>query len=301
VAQQLVSKIRQYQKERERAELAESRLAKTQDDLKLLREQHVELERKLAITEDGFAGYKGIIEHLCRDLAHEQAEKADYIQKLHMQTARLDIEQMFVASLRAELATVEQGFADYTVLGEKFLRDLASTQGKLAEQIAEAARKEAEWIAEKQRLIASYDEQLRVAAEQLAHQKRETETVSQQLVSKIRQLKTERARAETAEASLAERDEQLAVMTSQYEEKCSLLERTEAELATTKQRLARMMLALDEERRTTSELRVTNRSSEERAERAEKLCRELADTITSLEQVTHLPGWLAACLLALSK
>ena len=163
-------------------------------------------EKRLALaqTEAELATTKQRLAQICRDLAHEQTEKADYIDQLNKQTARLEIELVLAAALRTELATVEQGFADYKVVGELFLRDLSATQGKLSDQIAETARKEAEWAAEKMRLIAAHDAQLQAAEERLAHQKRETETVSQQLISKIRQFKSERTRAEDAEARLAE-------------------------------------------------------------------------------------------------
>ena len=101
-------------------------------------------EQRIAELEQSLAEQEAISAGLQHDLKHEQAEKADYIDQLQKQTARLEVEQVLVTSLRKELAIVEQGFADYKEVGELFLRDLSATQGKLAAQVAETARKEAE-------------------------------------------------------------------------------------------------------------------------------------------------------------
>ena len=113
--------------------------------------------------------------------------------------------------------------------------------------------------------------------------RKQTETVSQQLVSKIRQLKQERARAEEAEAQIPPLVAALASMTSKFEVTAMELEITASELDACKKRLAKLLLALDEERRCSSELRETNISSEARGDRFESLSEELAARIPPLE------------------
>ena len=98
--------------------------------------------------------------------------------------------------------------------------------------------------------MAEHEERAAALEAKLAHERKEKETVSQQLVSKIRQMRTERERADRAEASLAETAQKLVVMTERFETAASELQHTQTELTGAKQRIAKLAMALDEERRT---------------------------------------------------
>lgn len=288
ISQQLVSKIRQHKHERERAESAQSSLAERDEEVRVLTAIKAQNDAWIAELEQALAEEKATCERLRSDLAKEIAEKEDFIARFNAEVARREGEEVKVATLRSELAASEDLVGRLTAEMARLEALLADTIAKfeatVAEQEALLAWKTAEWASEKAGMEADHDAEREMLERKLAHAKREKETVSMQLVSKIRQLRQETARSELAESSLAERDEQLAVMTQRYDATAAELQVTSAELDLTKKRLAKMIMALDEERRTASELRVTNRSTEERAERAEKLSRGLAARVADLEK-----------------
>ena len=82
---------------------------------------------------------------------------------------------------------------------------------------------------------------------------------------------------DAAEADLATTREKLEALTGRYKSATTELRHTQTELAGAKQRIAKLALAVDEERRTSEELRVSLVGAAEDLERAEQLGRELAE------------------------
>ena len=283
VAHQLVGKIRQVRTERERADEAESKLPPLVAEIESLKAARDELKQSLLDVQSVLAAEQEKIETLRSDLAREQAEKFDVVQKLALETAAREAEEAKVAQLRQEIAAKVAELSSYQQRLVELEEQLASAKQALEEERQALARKDAEWKAATEKLVAEHEASVSALEAKIAHAVKEKETVAQQLVSKIRQLRTERERADAAESDLATTREKLEALTGRYKSATTELRHTQTELTGAKQRIAKLALAVDEERRTSEELRVSLVGAGEDLERAEQLGRELAEQLATVE------------------
>ena len=283
VAHQLVGKIRQVRTERERADEAESKLPPLVAEIESLKAARDELKQSLLDVQSVLAAEQEKIETLRSDLAREQAEKFDVVQKLALETAAREAEEAKVAQLRQEIAAKVAELSSYQQRLVELEEQLASAKQALEEERQALARKDAEWKAATEKLVAEHEASVSALEAKIAHAVKEKETVAQQLVSKIRQLRTERERADAAESELATTREKLEALTGRYKSATTELRHTQTELTGAKQRIAKLALAVDEERRTSEELRVSLVGAGEDLERAEQLGRELAEQLATVE------------------